>query len=291
MRLAARWQASRSLYFEGTEQIPIQSVKLGEERLDVVRLGRGEPLVLVPGLAGSWKLLLPLARELARHFEVITYGLRGDRRSWIGRDGQPSRPHEIGAHAEDLSRLIDEFGLECPSVFGVSFGGAIALELAARRTNRLGSLIVAGAGPWFRPTIGSTIARRVLERFPLPTDSRFVNQFFHLLYGSKPAPGPLVDFVIDRIWETDQSVMAQRLAQLESFDVSERLWRIDARALVVAGARDVIVPPAEQRALASAISGARFVMIEDAGHIGFLTHRTQVVREVRRHLRRAKAAV
>ena len=27
---------------------------------------------------GSWRLLLPLARGLARHFEVITYGLRGD---------------------------------------------------------------------------------------------------------------------------------------------------------------------------------------------------------------------
>jgi pimeloyl-ACP methyl ester carboxylesterase len=234
---------------------------------------------------------LPLAQHLARHFEVITYGLSGDRRSWNGREVQRSRPQEIAAHARDLARLIDALGLECPSVFGVSFGGAIALELAAGRTHRLGSLIVAGAGPCFRATIGSTIARRVLERFPLPSDSRFVNQFFHLLYGAKPAPGPLVDFVIDRIWETDQSVMAQRLANLESFDVSDRLWRIEAQALVLAGARDVIVPAAHQRALASAISGARFAMIADAGHVGFLTHRTQVVRDVRRHLRRVKAKV
>ena len=84
-----------------------------------------------------------------------------------------------------------------------------------------------GAEARFRPTLGSTIARRVLERFPLPNDNRFVNQFFHLLYGAKPDPGPLVDFVIDRIWETDQRVMAERLTKLESFDVSDRLWRID----------------------------------------------------------------
>ena len=96
-------------------------------------------------------------------------------------------------------------GLEAPAVFGVSFGGAIALELAAEHPDRLGALIVHGVEAAFRPTIGSKIARRVLERFPLPSDSRFINQFFHLLFGSKPEPGPLVDFVVDRIWETGQT--------------------------------------------------------------------------------------
>ena len=33
-------------------------------------------------------------------------------------------------------------------------------------------------------------ARRVLERFPLPSDNRFVNQFFNLLHGCKPEPSP-----------------------------------------------------------------------------------------------------
>src|SRR5262249_59652452 len=103
------------------------------------------------------------------------------------------------------------------------------------------------------------------------------NEFFHLLFGTKPEPGPLLDFVVERIWETDQSVMAQRLAQLESFDVSDRLWRIDVPTLVLAGGRDVIVPPARQRALADSIAGARFEIIEGAGHVGFLTHRAEVV--------------
>jgi pimeloyl-ACP methyl ester carboxylesterase len=59
----------------------------------------------------------------------------------------------------------------------------------------------------------------------------------------------------------------------------------------LAGARDVIVPAARQQALARGISSARFAIIEDAGHVGFLTHRAQVVRDVRRHLRGVKAAV
>ena len=111
----------------------------------------------------------------------------------------------------------------------------------------------------------------MLERFPLPNDSRFINQFFHLLFGNKPEPGPLLDFVIDRIWETGQTVMAERLAALESFNISDRLWSIGAPTLVLAGERDAIVPAARQRALAGEISDARFGILEEAGHIGFLT--------------------
>src|SRR5262249_30897088 len=144
----------------------------------------------------------------------------------------------------DLAALIEGLGLERPAVLGVSFGGAIALELAAAHPEKLGALIVQGAEARFRTTPAVTNGRRVLERFPLPSDNRFVNQFFNLLHGGRPERGPVGEFVIERCWETDQSVMAQRIALLETFDVSDRLWRIDVPTLVLAGSRDVIVPPA-----------------------------------------------
>ena len=202
------------------------------------RSGQGDPIVLVPGLAGGWKLLAPLARRLARRHRVILPGLT--RRSVPARRA-PGRA--IWAITPTTWReLIGQLGLERPTVFGVSFGGAVALELAVEQPHALGGLIVQGAEARFRTTLGATIARRVLERFPLPSDNRFVNQFFNLLHGGKPEPGPLVDFVVERCWETDQSVMARRIGLLESFDVSDRLWRIDVPTLVLAGTRDVIVP-------------------------------------------------
>jgi pimeloyl-ACP methyl ester carboxylesterase len=279
MRLAlkrrAEWMMS-SYFHEAIEH----QVRLRGECTEVIELGRGEPIVLVPGLAGGWRLLGPLARLLAREHRVISYGLRGDRLP-IG----AARPRDIDELAQDLSALIEELGLERPAVLGVSFGGAVALELAAAQPQRLGALIVQGVEARFRANLGSTIARRVLERFPLPSDNRFVNQFFNLLHGGKPRPGPLAEFVVERCWETDQSVMAQRMALLETFDVSDRLWGIDVPALVLAGSRDVIVPPARQRALAAAIPGASFELLEGAGHIAFLTHRAEVARQVRKLLR------
>jgi pimeloyl-ACP methyl ester carboxylesterase len=291
MQLAAKWRDSWSIDLHGIEGRRIQSLMIRGESVEVVRVGHGDPIVVVPGLAGSWKLLWPMVRSLARHFEVITFGLSGDHGPFDEPDGGAGRIRSIGDYAQDVACLIDQLGLDCPAVFGISFGGAIALELAAEYPDRLGALILHGAEARFRPNIGSRIARRVLERFPLPSDSGFINQFFHLLFGAKPEPGPLVDFVIDRIWETGQPVMAERLAQLESFDISDRLWSIGAPTLVIAGGCDAIVPAARQRALAGAISDARFGLLEDAGHVGFLTHRLEVVRRIRRHMRRARAAV
>jgi pimeloyl-ACP methyl ester carboxylesterase len=291
MRLAAKWRTSWTIHANGIDQGRIESVRIGSEWVDVVRLGRGDPLVLVPGLAGSWKLLFPLAEMLAPYFDVILAGLRGDGLPWGDLESHPRPVCGVGDYARDLAFLIDYLGLERPAVLGVSFGGAIALEYAAEHPHRLSALILNGVEARFHRTIGSTIARHALERFPLPSDNPFINQFFHLLYGAKPEPGPLVDFVVDRIWETDQSVMAQRLAQLESFDVSDRLWNIDAPTMILAGARDAIVPVARQKVLAKEIADARFATIEHAGHLAFLTHRAEFVRGVRRHLRGVKAAV
>jgi pimeloyl-ACP methyl ester carboxylesterase len=290
MRLAAKWRTPWTVDSNETDERRIETIRLGTESFEVVRMGQGIPLLLVPGLAGSWKLLVPLARLLSQHFDVIVPGLRGDAFAWE-LDGQPRRVCDLGEYVQDLDFLIDRLRLESPVLFGVSFGGAIALEFAVEYPHRLGGLILNGVEGRFHRTIGSTIARRALERFPLPSDSPFINQFFHLLFGAKPEPGPLVDFVVDSIWETDQSVMAERLARLESFDVTDRLWRIDVPTLVLAGARDVIVPVAQQRALADEISGSRFQMIPNAGHVGFLTHRAEIVRDIRRHLGGVAAAV
>ncbi|APW61239.1 alpha/beta fold hydrolase [Paludisphaera borealis] len=292
MRLSTKWRDTWSTIASDVDSRRSERVTIEGDVFDVVRMGRGEPLVLVPGLAGSWKLLMPLARRLAREYEVVSYSLRGDRSRGRGGPGDSRRRHvDVGGHADDLAALIDRLGMECPAVFGVSFGAAVALELAVEQPGCLGSLIVQGIEERFRTTIGSTIAQHVLERYPLPANSPFLNQFLNLLYGTKPEPGPRTDFVVDRIWETPQAVMAERLRQLRQFDVADRLWRIDVPTLVLAGSKDAIIPASRQKRLAQGISGARFESIEGAGHIGFVTHADAVVRQVHDHFQRVKASV
>jgi len=256
---------------EGTQR----QVRVNGEWLEVLKVGSGEPLVVVPGLAGGWRLLAPLVVRLARRFEVHVCGLRGDQFPAAG-----PWATDMGDLARDVSEVIGLLGLERPAMLGVSFGGAVALELACEIPQLISSLTLVGVEARFRTSLASTVARRVLERFPLPSDNSFVNQFFNLLHAGRPETTDLADFVVERCWETDQSVMARRIGLLENFDVSNRLWQIDAPTLVLGGTRDVVVPAARSRALADAIPGARFEPLEGAGHIGFLTHRDEVVRHV-----------
>jgi pimeloyl-ACP methyl ester carboxylesterase len=279
MRLApkrrAQWLRTREFHDGVPEQVPTRS-----GIVEVVRMGEGDPILLVPGLAGGWKLLAPLARRLANRHEVILASHWGDRGLMVG----PGRT-TLAAYADDLAELIEGLRLERPTVFGVSFGGAVALELAVEHPSTLGMLVVQGAESRFRGGLGARIARQVLERYPLPRDNGFVNQFFNILHGCRPDPGALPEFVVRRCWETDQGVMAGRLRALESFDVTDQLWRVEVPTLVLAGTRDAVVTPARHRALADAIPGARFELLEGAGHIGFLTHREEVARHVGRLIR------
>lgn len=245
--------------------------------ISVARSGQGSPLVLVAGLSGGWEFLTALSAQLSRYHEVFMVGHRGDEQADLG-----PRPSGIEGYAGDLAETIESLGLHQPTVVGVSFGGAIALQLAVQNPELVGRLIVQGAEARFSRRNVAKIARQLLERFRLPGDSPFLNQFFNLLFAGVPEPGPLLEFVVRRCWSTDRLELARRLRALEEWDLTDELSQIDIPTLVIAGTRDAVVPAPQQRALAESIPGAVFAPIPDAGHIAFLTHAKDMARLITR---------
>jgi pimeloyl-ACP methyl ester carboxylesterase len=229
---------------------------------------------------------MPLARTLARKYEVILLGLRGDQAGTV-----LARGREVGDDASEVGHLIETLGLESPTIFGVSYGAVVGLELAITRPATVGSLVMYGGEARFGRLAAAGLAARVLERFPLPRDSRFVNQFFNLLYGEKPEPGELTEFIVQQCWETDQAVIAARLRALEAFDARGRLNRVLAPTLVLAGERDVVVGADRQKAMAMGMQDARVQVVPRAGHVGFLTEKKEVAGQVHRFLRQKAVQV
>lgn len=91
------------------------------------RAGAGIPLILVDGALSYRKMGVngALAELLAEHFTVFTYdrcgrGETSDREAWT-----------LDRELEDLQALLGEAGGSA-HVYGISSGGAIALEAAAR---------------------------------------------------------------------------------------------------------------------------------------------------------------
>jgi pimeloyl-ACP methyl ester carboxylesterase len=232
---------------------------------------------LVPGLAGGFGLLGPLARMLARHFRVISYQLRGEDNCFALRCR-----FGLSDLVEDLAEFIDWHCLERPTLVGVSFGGILALEFAASHPYRLNELVVQGVGARFERTLVQQVASTVLSRFPLPADNPFVNQFFNLLFGRRQSKTPLFQFVTRQCWQTDQSVMAHRFRLAEEFDPGARLNRIRVPTLLIAGDRDVLVSERSLRELKAGIRRCRTVRLRDCGHLAAVTHPERIADEVRR---------
>jgi pimeloyl-ACP methyl ester carboxylesterase len=223
-------------------------------------------VILIPGLAGGFELVGPLAQKLAADRRVFSYQLRGENDCFVLR-----HPFDLDDLVEDLAELLDALRLESPTIMGLSFGGIIALKFAIRYPHRLDRLIVQGVGARYERGLIHQIASTVLSRFPLPADSPFVNQFFNLLFGGKQKQGELFEFVTRQIWQTDQCMMAHRFRLVEGLDIEDQLRHIRVPTLVLSGERDVLVSPTSLAALCEGIRDVAHVPLPNCGHLAFVT--------------------
>ncbi len=170
--------------------------------------------------------------------------------------------------------------MERPILLGVSFGGMVALQFAARYPGRLSALIAQGVDVRFQRSLLRQVAGQVLNQYPLPVNNPFVNQFFNLLLGGRQRNRLLVDFVTRQCWQTDQSVMAHRFRLVERVDLGRELACVRAPTLILSGEKDVLVSSAGVAELADGIPGARLARLAGAGHLAFTTHPADIAQRV-----------
>jgi len=108
----------------------------------------GEPLVLLHGLTGSWRVWRPLVPALEEAgYEVFAPSLPGHA-------GAAALPEgfsiSIGAVADLVEAQLDEAGIPKAHLVGNSLGGWLALELG-RRGRALSVLALSPAGAWNGP--------------------------------------------------------------------------------------------------------------------------------------------
>jgi pimeloyl-ACP methyl ester carboxylesterase len=278
VKASTGWLASTGAMFRAGGGTP-GCAHLTNYTVDYCEWGDGPPVVIIPGLAGGYELLGPLAKHLAKDFRVISYQLRGEDNCFALR-----RPFDREDLVSDLAELLDCLCLEKPTIMGVSFGGVLAMEFAAKHPYRLKDLIIQGAGSRFERGLFQQVAGTVLSRFPLPSDNPFVNQFFNLLFGGATKKDALFDFVTRQIWQTDQSMMAHRFHLVESFDINGRLERVRVPTLILAGDKDVLVTSRTLTELVKGIENSQLKRLPRCGHLAFVTNPTMVADKVRRFL-------
>ena len=103
-------------------------------------------------------------------------------------------------------------------MLGVSFGGMLALELAARHPLRLNTLTVQGTGARSSAAC-SNRSRASSCALPAAVGQSIRQPILQPAVRQQAAPGPLFQFVTRQCWQTDQSVMAHRFQMVERFDM------------------------------------------------------------------------
>ncbi len=222
------------------------SVQIGDLHQGVRRVGQGPPLLLLHGLTNTWRVWRPYLNSLAAAHELIVPDLRGH-----GDTPNPAPTLSAPQVAADMFALLDALKIDRIPVVGYSFGGHVALRMAAMHPARVDAIVViAGA----HRLIGS--AKQYHQdalRSEIPSD-------WWLTEVSTWHPGGERQV---------RSLLRQGCASAleDSFAMSDSsLAAITARALVIQGDRDEVFPLEVPLDLYRKINGSQLWVIPNADH-------------------------
>ena len=211
-------------------------------------------LLLLEGLGGDlhgWRRNIP---ALATACHVIAYDHRGN-----GRSDDPPGPADMATFVEDAIAVLDDREVERAHLYGMSFGGMVALETSLTFPSRVRALILAA-------THAGTAHAVVVDGARVPK-----GQPWRILY----APG-FPDAHPEHVRE-DLDGGASRVQHksgerrpweaMQGWDAFERLGQVSVPTLVLHGTEDRLIAPQNARTLAERIPGAELHWLEGAGHL------------------------
>ena len=194
-------------------------------------VGKGSPILLIPGGLSDqhvWDAQLPI---LARHHMVIVADSRGQGRSTRTKD-----PITYGLMADDYVALLDFLRIDKVDLVGWSDGGIIGLDIAMRYPERLKSLFAQAAN--VTPDGNTGYAEARAEGKPIPELRHYES----------------IDREIHALWANEPNYTGEELSDIR------------VRTAIVIGDHDTAISREHTEFIASQIPGAQLIILPDAGH-------------------------
>lgn len=222
--------------------------------------GEGPPVVCLHGIGGAAQL-----------WQATAAGLPGRRLlAWNqpGYGGTPLLdPLSFPALADALAAQ-----LEAPQVdlVGHSMGGMIAMEFCLRHPGRVRRLVLYATTPAFGGRDPGFAQAFMAARLGPLDAGKSMAECAAALAGGMCGPGadPAAEpAIIAAMAEVPESSYRATLACLATFDRREAIAGIAAPTLCLAGSLDKAAPARTMERMAQGIPGARYVVVEGAGHM------------------------
>jgi pimeloyl-ACP methyl ester carboxylesterase len=264
----------------GTER---HEVEVNGERLRYLQSGSGPPLILLHGLlGGSFCWRLNMAAFSQRH-TVLALDLPGlgdcDPRQNVPGQAIPGQTDcSMQAQALRLDSLLEKLKLGPVDVVGASWGGAVAIFLAARSSKVRSMVLAAPVNPW--SNFGAGRIRflngrmgKTLLRLALPVSRPLHLTAIQRMYGdpSRVPPGTLEGYSpqVLRPGRAHDILNTMSHWQKDITALRDAIPRVKARSLLIWGTRDGAVDLRSSEPLMQAMPGCELALIQGAGHLPF----------------------
>jgi len=253
--------------------------------------GKGTPIVLIPGLQGRWEWMRPAVAALERNNRVISFSLCDERTSPFPCDLNRAFENYIS----QVELALDRAGLERAVIAGVSYGGLIATEFAARRPERVSALVLASAihASWepnqyqrrfleapvlSTPLLMATAPQRMRPELVAALPSMVERWRFSAANGARVVLAP-----------ASPGRMARRVLWAKSHHFADPR-RVKAPALIVTGepGLDSVVPVDVSRRYLDDLDNSEHVVLRRTGHLGLVTKPDEFARVLERFMNGAR---
>jgi pimeloyl-ACP methyl ester carboxylesterase len=226
------------------------------ESLSVETAGRGEPLVLIPGLFGSafgFRTVVPLLN--AAGYRTIVVEPLG-----IGASARPEKAtYSLTAQADRIAAVLDTLHVRAALVLGHSLGGAEALRLAYRRPDLVKGLVTIEGGP--TETTMTPSFKRALRFAP------WIKLFGGVRLVRRKVRSLLLASSGDSQWVTEDVISGYTAGAARNLDATLKAYiRCPVRLLVGTARHDGSVPDREVSLFKQALRSFARDSVSGAGH-------------------------
>jgi 3-oxoadipate enol-lactonase len=241
----------------------------------------GAPVLLMGGSLGTTlQMWEPQLQSLSAMHRVIRFEHRGH-----GGSPVPNGPYTIDELGADVVTMMDRLGLDRVSYCGLSIGGMVGQWLGINAPDRIDKLIVICTAA-FMPAAAAAYGERAVTVREAGT-AEVVADAVLARWFTAPYAAANPDVVAryrEMICSIDPEGYAGCCEAIAGLDLRAGLDRITAPMLVIAGAQDPAIPPAFGQAIAEAVPGARFELLDPAAHLASVERALDVTALIAGHL-------
>lgn len=228
--------------------------------------GDGDPLLCIMGLASdhqAWGLQM---EAFSARYRTIVFDNRD-----TGASTLCDADYDVADLADDALALADHLELATFHLLGVSLGSCVAQRLALAAPNRIRTLTLAATWAGTAPAYSQMRAAVWEREVRRCTREEFLEEMMLLtlserMFESEEAIATVKRMTLENPNPQPTEALIRQIRATARHDVRDRLSELRMPVHVIAGDRDILIPPWKSEEVSQHVNGSNLTILKGIGH-------------------------